>query len=188
VIPIFHRFDPTEHIRSLKIASLRDRMIAQLIDGIILSAICSVIILVFSGGKIYSLWVAPIIPQFLLEVEKGFQTDITSWWWGGHFYSIHMPYGKDIFLHYPAPFLWIVYCLYYTLFTFFGGQTPGKMMKRLVILDESQNSLSISKSFFRWLGYYLSIIPLGLGFWWSEFSRDHKTWHDKICKTGVYQF
>lgn len=188
MIAIFHRFDPSKHRGSLKPASLRDRLIAQLIDSIFLSAICIAIIFLFSGGKIYSTWVAPIIPQFLLEVQKGPQTDFTDWWWGGHFYSIHLPYGKDIFVHYPALLLWLVYCLYYTLFAFFGGQTPGKMMKRLVILDTSRNSLSISNSFFRWMGYYLSIIPLGLGFWWSEFSSNHKTWHDKICGTQVYYF
>ena len=188
MIRIFHRFNLPKNGGSLKPASLRDRVISQLIDSIFLSAICSVLIFLFSGGRIYSTWVAPIIPQFLLEVEKGLQTDITNWWWGGHFFSIHMPYGKDIFLHYPAPLLWFVYCLYYTLFTFFVGQTPGKMMKRLVILNESRNKPTLFCALCRWGGYYLSLIPLGFGFWGANFGKNHKTWHDKICGTEVYYF
>jgi len=188
VIHIFHRFNPSEHSATLKTASIRDRIIAQLIDGIFLSAICSVIIFLFSNGKIYSLWVAPIVPQFLLEVKEGAKTSIDNFWWGGYFYSVHLPYGKEIFLHYPAPVLWIVYCLYYFLFTVFTSQTPGKMMKRLVILNATKKSLSISTSFVRWVAYYLSFVPLGLGFWWGSFSRDERTWHDKICRTQVYQF
>lgn len=188
MITILHRFNPYEHRKSLKPASLRDRIIAQLIDSIFLSAICSVIILLFSGGKIYTTWVAPIMPQFLLEVKMGFQPSISYFWWGGHFFSIHLPYGKDIFLHYPAPLLWLVYCLYYTTFTFLMGQSPGKMMKRLVILNSSKSKPSISISFFRWGAYYISFIPLGLGFWWRDIGRDKKTWHDRICKTQVYRF
>jgi len=188
VIKIFHRFNPSEHRSTLKPAALRERAIAQLIDSIILSAICSVIILLFSGGKVYTTWVAPIIPQFLLEVGRSVQPNIANFWWGGHFFSIHLPYGKDIFMHYPAPLLWVAYCLYYTAFTFFTGQTPGKMMKRLVILNNSEGSLSIFKSFLRWGAYYISFIPLGLGFWWRDIGKDQKTWHDKICKTQVYQF
>ena len=129
-----------------------------------------------------------MIPQFLLEVIEGAQTQIDNFWWGGYFFSVHLPYGKDIFLHYPAPVLWIVYSLYYLLFTSFASQTPGKMMKRLVILNEAKNSPSISISFFRWAAYYLSLFPLGLGVWWSGFGEDKKTWHDKICKTQVYEF
>lgn len=188
MIRIFHRFNPAEHRPLLKPAALRERVIAQLIDSIILSAICSIIILLFSGGKIYTTWVAPIIPQFLLEVERGVQPDISYFWWGGHFFSIHLPYGKDIFIHYPAPLLWLVYCLYYIAFTFSIGQTPGKMMKRLVILDSSGNFLSIFKSSLRWGAYYISFIPLGFGFWWRDIGKDRKTWHDKICDTQVYRF
>jgi uncharacterized RDD family membrane protein YckC len=194
VIKIFHRFNPSQHGSRLKIASPRDRIIAQLIDSIFLSVVCSMIIFQFSSGKIYSLWVAPIVTQFLLEVGKDVQADSANFWWGGHFFSIHLPYGKDIFLHYPAPLLWLVYCLYYTLFTIFTKQTPGKMMKRLVVLPEkvelnsSQIPISPIKSFLRWGMYYLSLAPVGLGFWWGSFSSNKQTWHDRICKTQVYYF
>lgn len=188
MIKIFHLYQPSEHYARLKVASIRDRIIAQLIDGIFLSAICSIIIFVFSEGKIYTLWVAPLIPQFLLEVTVGAQTQIDNFWWGGYFFLVHLPYGKDIFLHYPAPFLWIIYCLYYFLFTTFVSQTPGKMMKRLVILSTSKNALSVSTSFFRWIAYYVSILPFGLGLWWVGFGRNEKTWHDGLCKTQVYIF
>lgn len=188
MIRVFYRFHSSEHSATLTTATIRDRIVAQLIDGIFLSAICSSIIFLLSNGKIYSLWVAPIVPQFLLEVGEGVQTNSAHFWWGGHFFSVHLPYGKNVFLHYPAPVLWVVYCLYYVLFNVFASQTPGKMMKRLVILDSSKGSLSLFTSFTRWAAYYLSLIPLGLGFWWGSLSKNEKTWHDKICRTQVYQF
>lgn len=188
MIPILHHYDPSKQYATFQPASLRDRVIAQLIDGIILGVVCSLLFVAFSNGRIYSAWVAPILPQFLLEVSRGFQTDAAYFWWGGYFFSIHLPYGKNIFLHYPAPLLWLVYGLYYFLFTSRGGQTPGKMLKRLVVLQDPHSAPSPGKALLRWMAYYLSLFPLGLGFWWKGFSKDGKTWHDKLCKTQVYHF
>lgn len=188
MIPIFHRYNPSKNHPTLQSASLRDRVIAQLIDSVFLGVVCSLVLALFSRGKIYSTWVAPIVPQFLLQLNVGAQSVVSHFWWGGYFFSVQLPYGKDIFINYPAPLLWLVYCLYYTIFTSLMGQSPGKMMKRLVILNSSKSMPSISISFFRWGLYYLCLIPLGLGFWWRDIGKDQKTWHDKICRTQVYRF
>ena len=64
---IFHRFEFDEARRySLKPAQVKDRVIAQLIDGLILGVVCSLIFFVMSNGGLKSIWVSPMFPQYLL--------------------------------------------------------------------------------------------------------------------------
>ncbi len=37
----------------------------------------------------------------------------------------------------------------------------------------------------RYLGYYVSAIPFGLGFLWVAFDPRKQGWHDKIARTVV---
>ncbi|MGA7985503.1 MAG: RDD family protein [Burkholderiales bacterium] len=39
--------------------------------------------------------------------------------------------------------------------------------------------------FIRFLGYFVSIVPLGLGFLWIAFDRKKRGWHDLIAGTVV---
>ena len=40
-------------------------------------------------------------------------------------------------------------------------------------------------SFMRWLGYWVSALPFGLGFLWSIFDDDDRAWHDRWAKSVV---
>ena len=185
----FHHFDFQQTASySLTPASIRDRLMAQLIDGIILGALCGLTFFLVSGSQVYSIWVSPMVPQYLLEVEKGYLPGQFDFLWGGNYFSLDLYSGKTIHLAYPAPLLWIYYSLYYTLFTGFKGQTPGKMIKKLVILDLNQNQLTFSKSFLRWAGYLVSLLPLGLGFWRANSNERRQGWHDSLMATVVYSF
>ena len=187
--PIFKPFD-VQRIKQhrLQKASLRDRIIAQLIDGVLLGVLCSAIFYIFSNGDIYSVWVSPVIPQFLLEVEKSHAGSLPDIWWGGYYATMLMPYGKAVHLNYPAPLLWGLYGVYYTFFIAKKGQTPGKIVKQLVVLDQNHRPVSMSKSFSRWLGSVVSILPLGLGVWWAAIDPNGQTWHDKLVNTSVYYY
>lgn len=189
MIPIFHRYD-SKHRKetSLKIASIRDRVIAQFIDGIFLSLICNVIFISFSSGKLYSVWVSPIIPQFIMEVKPGYVSLPRNTWWGGNLFSLPLPYGKVIFINYPSPLLFLVYGLYYTIFTTGFSQTPGKMLKKLVILSKGGPIRDARRAVKRWLFSMLSIVLFGAGICWAGKKSDKQTFHDKVCKTTVYQF
>ncbi|AXC67850.1 RDD family protein [Salmonella enterica subsp. diarizonae serovar 59:z10:-] len=64
--------------------------------------------------------------------------------------------------------------------------TPGKMALRLRVLDaESGCSASTRQYIGRYLGYMVSTIPLGLGFFWIAFDRRKQGWHDKLAGTVV---
>jgi uncharacterized RDD family membrane protein YckC len=189
MIPIFHKYDFThKKIDSLKIAPLRDRAIAQFIDGIFLSLICNVIFIAFSSGKLYSIWVSPIIPQFIMEVKSGYVSESQQTWWGGNLFSFVLPYGKVIFLNYPSPLIFLVYGLYYTIFSARFSQSPGKMLKRLVVLRDDGQRSDVKIAFTRWIFSAISLVPLGAGFWRASKNSGNQTFHDKICNTKVYYF
>lgn len=187
--PIIHRFDfKHSHSYTLQPASLRDRVMAQLLDGIFLGVLCALTFFLFSKGEVFSIWISPMIPEYLLEVKPGHVVGGWDYWWGGEYFSARLYPGKILHFGYPAPLLWGYYALYYTIFTAQTGQTPGKMLKKLVVMDASHQQPDLKKAFWRWLGYLISLIPLGWGFWRAAARQDRQTWHDSLCNTVVYSF
>ncbi len=64
--------------------------------------------------------------------------------------------------------------------------TPGKLFFDCIVVDEkTRKPMKISQALVRYLAYYISIIPLGLGFFWIAFDKKKQGWHDKIAKTVV---
>ena len=182
----FHRF--SENSRVIGPASFKERVIAQLIDGIILGMISGLWLAVYSGGQVYSMWVSPMVPLYLVQAAPEFTTRISDWWWGGYYETVSLPFIADLNIAYPSLVLWLLYGSYYTLFHTFYGQTPGKMMKSLVVLNEKGEMLSWKISFIRWLGYLLSVLPLGSGFWILLKDNNSFTMHDSLMKTKVVAF
>ncbi len=190
MIPIFHLYrQPYGCGKILRPATFRERVMAQLVDGIILGAFCSLLFLILSGRQIFSVWVAPIFPQFILQVKPGIAARVSDWWWGGYFFTYVLPWGKPIHLAYPAPLLIGIYTAYYTCFVFLKAQTPGKMLKKLVVLtSENHGEVSLERSLLRWLAYLAALLPLGAGFWWGAWRDGSPTWPDILTGTRVYYF
>lgn len=64
--------------------------------------------------------------------------------------------------------------------------TPGKMALRLRVLDaESGHPASTGQYTGRYLGYFVSAVPAGLGFLWIAFDHRKQGWHDKLAGTVV---
>ncbi len=185
--PIFQHVD-VKNIRrqNLRKATFRERAIAQFIDGIILGAICSLFFWGISRGQVFSVWVSPIVPQYVLEIDETYKNNSAAFWWGGYFFDVELRYGKELHIGYPAPLLWMLYLLYYTFFTSVWGQTPGKLLKRLVVLDEHRRLLTPRQALLRWLGSVAGLLPLGWGIWRAAFKSDWQTWHDRWTGTTVY--
>lgn len=68
-----------------------------------------------------------------------------------------------------------------------GGQTPGKQIMHIKIITEDPKELDWFTAFIRYIGYWVSGIPLGLGYLWMLFDPNKQTWHDKIAKTYVVE-
>lgn len=64
--------------------------------------------------------------------------------------------------------------------------TPGKMVLRLRVVDaRTGQAISTSQGVRRYLGYYLSILPLMLGIIWVGIDKRKQGFHDKFAGTVV---
>lgn len=72
------------------------------------------------------------------------------------------------------------------VFWIYKSATPGKMALGLTIVDARTGARPSTGQFIgRYLGYYVSAIPLCLGFIWVAFDRRKQGWHDKLAGTVV---
>ena len=64
--------------------------------------------------------------------------------------------------------------------------TPGKMLIGAEVVDaDTGQAMTLGQSVIRYLGYFVSTIPLGLGLLWVAFDPRKQGWHDKIANTVV---
>jgi uncharacterized RDD family membrane protein YckC len=64
--------------------------------------------------------------------------------------------------------------------------TPGKMLISARIVDAKTGGKPSSlQLLLRYLGYYVSMLGLGLGFVWVAFDPRKQAWHDKMANTVV---
>jgi uncharacterized RDD family membrane protein YckC len=64
--------------------------------------------------------------------------------------------------------------------------TLGKMWLRIRIVDaESYAPLNRRQEVIRYLGYFFSAVPVGLGFFWILFDKRRQGWHDHLGKSVV---
>ena len=76
---------------------------------------------------------------------------------------------------------------YFTYLHGSTGQTIGKMVCQLKVVQENGEPLSYGKSFLRWVGYLVSAVVLNIGFLWVAFDKNKQGWHDKIARTYVIE-
>ncbi len=65
------------------------------------------------------------------------------------------------------------------------GQTPGKMLFGLRVIQVSGEKMTFGVAFLRWVGYLISGLFFWLGFLWIAFDGRKQGWHDKIAATLV---
>lgn len=75
--------------------------------------------------------------------------------------------------------------LYFTYFHGTTGQTLGKMIFGLKVVQTTGENMTLGIGFLRWVGYIISTVVLSLGFLWIAFDRKKQGWHDKIAGTVV---
>lgn len=86
----------------------------------------------------------------------------------------------------------VVRLLYFILFTWWTGQTLGKMVCRIKVINTNPRAntrkLSLGQTLFREVvGKFLSTIILLLGYLWVAFNKEKQAWHDLLAKTHVIQ-
>ncbi len=106
---------------------------------------------------------------------------------------VHMVYGSEYwtsidFIQGPADFLitWVGPAVAVILFWMYRQATPGKMVIHAKIVDaKTGGKPSTGQLVGRYLAYYVSTIPLLLGFIWVAFDARKQGWHDKLAGTLV---
>ncbi len=71
-----------------------------------------------------------------------------------------------------------------TLFTT-TGQTIGKYVMGVRVVRLEGRAMTVKTSTVRWLGYFVSAIPLGLGFFWIIVDNRQQGFHDRLANTSV---
>jgi uncharacterized RDD family membrane protein YckC len=147
-----------------KPAGFFSRMIAFLIDLILL-----VFIGLMAGGIIFL-----VLHFFRYKQILNYVKDLLG---------VEDQIGQFLVLISPALFLLAL--MYFVFCWSFVGYTPGKALLGLRIVRRDGQPLSVKRAMLRYFSYWLSAIPLFLGFIWVLFDRKHEGWHDKIAHTQV---
>lgn len=75
---------------------------------------------------------------------------------------------------------------YLVLFTGIKGQTPGKMVAGIIVVDDQGHIPGVAVAIPReMVGRLIASAALGLGLAWISLDARHQGWHDKIAGTYV---
>ncbi|PAW80269.1 MAG: hypothetical protein B9S27_06590 [Opitutia bacterium Tous-C8FEB] len=87
--------------------------------------------------------------------------------------------------HALAPAFLLVLAGYGAVLWRLRGTTIGGTVCGLRVVRTDGREVDWTTAGLRALGCFLSLLPLGLGFLWIAFDRDHQAWHDKVAGTVV---
>jgi uncharacterized RDD family membrane protein YckC len=138
------------------------RAAARLIDFLVILGVYNLFYLVDTVGASAGLWPPT-------EIEG-------LWEMGGHF-SAEMAIRALFFFGFPV--------FYYVYLHGAYGQTFGKMAFRIKVINEDGTQLGFRGAFLRWLGYFLCVFTLYLGYVWAAFDKRKQGLHDRVCRTLV---
>ena len=100
-----------------------------------------------------------------------------SQYWDSEEFILGVP---DFIISWIFPFVATV------LFWIYKSATPGKMALKARVVDaKTGNTPTIQQSIIRYIGYYISLLPLGLGYFWVAWDKKKQAWHDKLAGTVV---
>jgi uncharacterized RDD family membrane protein YckC len=81
--------------------------------------------------------------------------------------------------------LTVIVISYFTFFWTLVGFTPGKAVLGLKVVRKDGAKISFGRALLRFFCYWISAIPLFLGFLWVLWDPKRRGWHDKIAGTQV---
>ena len=75
--------------------------------------------------------------------------------------------------------------VYFAAFTIFTAATPGLAAMGLEVRSNQGGAPTLRDSFWRGVGYLVSLAPLMLGFLWALVDTESLTWHDRMSETFI---
>jgi uncharacterized RDD family membrane protein YckC len=125
--------------------------------------------------------VAVLVDAFLIILVT---LPILIWAYGFEYLNNeHMEKGSlDFIINYVFPTIAVI-----LLWKYYQA-TPGKMIFKATIVDAKTGGRPTLKQWIiRYLGYFVSLLPFGLGYFWVAFDKKKQSFHDKLAKTLVIQ-
>jgi len=125
--------------------------------------------------------VAVLIDTFLIILVT---LPILIWVYGIEYLNNeHMEKGSfDFIINYVFPTIAVI-----LLWKYYQA-TPGKMIFKATIVDAKTGGKPTLKQWIiRYLGYFVSLLPFGLGYFWVAFDKKKQSFHDKLANTLVIQ-
>lgn len=108
--------------------------------------------------------------------------------WIGFYFTLYALTGKEDIGSSPLSALfWPLAAAamlgFHAWFWSHGGQTLGMRAWRIRLLTEDGTPVGPKQATVRYLLAWLSVLPLGLGYWWSLFDKRRRAWHDTLSHT-----
>jgi uncharacterized RDD family membrane protein YckC len=104
--------------------------------------------------------------------------------------ALSLPVTSDYLANYEYPLGYRLYLLtvmyvYFAISWHKQGQTLG-MRTWKIRLERTDGRLPTWwDTFLRFIASIISLLPLGLGFWWSIWDKDKRCWHDILSGTRL---
>jgi uncharacterized RDD family membrane protein YckC len=95
------------------------------------------------------------------------------------------PHEHPIHLVLMQMYLLAVICGFYVFFWTHGGQTLGMRAWRFRVIREDSRNLTNGDALRRFGWATLSLLPAGLGLWWSLVDREGLAWHDRWSRSRL---
>ena len=92
---------------------------------------------------------------------------------------------EDRFFFLFQAYIFLVAFFFFAWFWTRGGQTLGMRTWKMKLVTEDGSKLTWGKALIRFAIAMLSWLTLGLGFFWSLWDKQHRTWHDMASKTRL---
>jgi uncharacterized RDD family membrane protein YckC len=99
----------------------------------------------------------------------------------------NLAFAQKMKLILPVLFPWgiLLSLAYFTFSLGTWGQTLGKMIFGLRVIEKYGDPLSYTRSFLRTIAYTISLAPIFMGFLWVAFAPSKRGWHDALAGTIV---
>jgi uncharacterized RDD family membrane protein YckC len=81
--------------------------------------------------------------------------------------------------------LFVVAYLFYAGYWSRMGRTLGMQSWRMQLETADGDKPDFARASLRFFAAVLSLIPLGLGFWWQLWDKDDLAWHDRLSGTRL---
>ncbi|MGC2520948.1 MAG: RDD family protein [Burkholderiales bacterium] len=154
--------------RAPKYVGFWKRVLATLIDTVVMAAVIVPLLYAFYGSSYFKLNL-----EALLAAARGSAPAASS---------------RPLFAGPADVFINLLPIVALVLFWRFRGATPGKMLVGARIVDaRTLGKPSTGQLIGRFFAYLISILPACLGLLWVAFDKRKQGWHDKLAGTVVIE-